>query len=198
MFEIIWWFIFKDSRVGMNILRKNSTQILIFFMVLNLSLSIVFFTKIGNKVEKDWLLKFNFFKFAWEIFNALFVLPYLIYKSYQKYNYDPDNKKDWYNLTLFLQSRILEKALGLTVFGLISLVFGFFNVAWAVANLVNVKNFNRYPSPAREIVYLYVVADVVALVILIGFTLTILTYKIKGVIQGTTNLHRIIKKKIHL
>ena len=198
MFETIWWFIFKDNRVGLPGLRANSTPTLLVVLLLNLGLSVAFFATASFNQPQTRFIELHYFKFGWEIFNAVFMMPFLLLKSYQKYNFDPKNPKEQFVLALYLRSRILERALGLTVPGLVELIFGFFNLAWAVATASNYVQVMNFGDTSKAIISIFMGVDLLAFVIILVFTVFIMFVKIRGVYQGTVNIKRILQNKIHL
>ena len=198
MFELIWWFIFKDSRVPFVRIRNNSTPILACVSLINFCLSAIFFANIEKSSQNSRTLQLQYIKFSWEIFNAIFMMPFLVYKSYKKFNFNPENRREQYNLALYLRSRILERALGISVPGLVMIIFGFFNVFWALATLLNLKALEHLTPKALQVVQVFMTVDLAAFVILVVFSTFVLTVKIRGVYQGTVNLKRILQKKISL
>ena len=198
MFEAIWWFIFKDSRVELPLVKTYTTQVLITTTAVNLALATLFLVLWGFEARETTTTKLLFyFKFVWEIINAVIFMPYLIYKSSQRHVFSDDRPRERYDLKLYLQSRILERSLGSSINGLEMLFFGCFNMCWSLMTISDTHRF-RFSKWPYAILMLFVVVDLAAFSIAVVFAVVVIIAKMRGIYTGTINLKKIIRKKIEL
>ena len=198
MFEAILWFIFKDSRVHLPTLKSLTTQLLTLSTLTSLSLSSLFLYLYSREPKEAQTTKWLFhFKFLWEIVHGVLFMPYLIYKSSQRHVFSADRPQERYSLKLYLQSRILERALGSSINGLEMLFFGCFNMFWSLMAVSDVQRFgfSRY---TYGVLMAFVYVDLAAFFGAVVFAIVVIVAKMRGVYTGTVNLKKVIKKKIEL
>ena len=198
MFEAIWWFIFKDSRVHLPLIKRYTTQVLIFTTLANLGLSTAFLVLWRSESKATSPTNtLIYVKFVWEIANAVLFMPYLIYKSSKRHVFSDENPRERYNLKLYLQSRVLERSLGSSINGLEMLFFGCFNMFWS---LMTISDMHRLQLSKRlyGILMTFVYVDLAAFAITVVFAIVVVVAKMRGVYTGTVNLKKVIKKKIEL
>lgn len=197
MFECIAWFIMKDSRIKLIFIKRNSTAFLIIYNLINIFLSILvlIFREEYFYLSKT-LLDLLMIKVYLELFQGFIFMPFLIFKSYLKYDFNEKKPEEKYRIDLYLKSRILERALGVTLPGLFMLAFGFFNMIWSVIFIANIKTLND----SNETIYLYIFifVDLVTFAITFFFGIFVLFFKFKGAYKGFIDNKRVLKKKINL
>ena len=66
-----------------------------------------------------------------ELISCILIMPYFAYKGYKVVNLDGLKGSEKYKIKNYLLSRNLEMAM-VTVPGLLYLMFGFFNIVWAM------------------------------------------------------------------
>ncbi len=106
MMEVVWWFIFKDSRVPFRMLRENSTKILIGIAIFSIAFSLRFISVVNTQIFHSLSGNLTYGKFILELVVGFAVLPFLILKSSQRYQFDPKNKADKFKLKNYLHSRM--------------------------------------------------------------------------------------------
>lgn len=197
MFESIIWFVMKDSRVKLQLIKANSTVFLIIYNLINLFLSLLILV---YKEEYEYLPKnlkdFLMIKVYLELLQGILFMPFLIYKSFLKYNFNPKKPEEKYRIDLYLRSRILERALGITFPGLFMLFFGFFNMIWSMIFVNRLYEFNE--GFENYFVYGFIFVDILAFVITFIFGVFVLFFKIKGAYKGFVDNKRVLKRKIIL
>ena len=176
MFETIIWFVFRDSRVDIPLIKKRPEWFLIIWFICTLPLVLYIFIeffKIAKNYYPGYLVLH--IKIYLELICTLGSLPYLIFKGFKTVDLNSLEGSDKYLIENFLKSWTLETGL-FTIPGMIYGLTGFYNLFWAI---YYASNYSSWPTHTFTFILLFfAVVDLIALVFILVFTAYVGYYKL--------------------
>ncbi len=107
MIDLFLWFVYKDSRADIRLLRNHPSLVLLANYAVSVGLAVTFFVLVNyDSIFENNISKFIFVKMIWELVHVIFFAPYLVHKSLQTHVFKSRTGVETHDIGLYLKSRV--------------------------------------------------------------------------------------------